>query len=179
MDISDRVKARRDELGLTQAELASVAKTSQQAIQQLEDGKIKRPRYLLELALALGCDVRWLLTGEGEPPAPYDPKAVHPSKDSWEITTAGPGSKIPSTDVVVPFFSSIEQAAAGENAASDRSNGSKLLFSRAVLSNYGAEPEDVISFAVNDDSMAPVIPDRSTVTIDRKNKKITDKKNRN
>jgi DNA-binding XRE family transcriptional regulator len=39
MTIAERVKLRRAELSLTQAELAAMAETSQQAIQQLEDGK--------------------------------------------------------------------------------------------------------------------------------------------
>lgn len=40
MTIAERVKLRRAELSLTQAELAVLAKTSQQAIQQLVDGKL-------------------------------------------------------------------------------------------------------------------------------------------
>ncbi|MCK0554493.1 helix-turn-helix domain-containing protein [Pantoea ananatis] len=61
--IAKRVQSKRSELGLTQAELAERVGTSQQAIEQLENGKTKRPRYLPELAKALGCEIDWLITG--------------------------------------------------------------------------------------------------------------------
>ncbi|MDN4128264.1 LexA family protein [Pantoea ananatis] len=61
--IAKRVQSKRSELGLTQAELAERVGTSQQAIEQLENGKTKRPRYLPELARALGCEIDWLITG--------------------------------------------------------------------------------------------------------------------
>lgn len=65
MTISARVLLRRNQLGLTQTELADLAGTTQQAIVQLESGKTKRPRYLPELAKALECDIQWLLDGSG------------------------------------------------------------------------------------------------------------------
>lgn len=65
MTIAARVLSRRTELGLTQAEVAEMAGTTQQAIVQLESGKTKRPRYLPELAKALKCDIQWLLDGKG------------------------------------------------------------------------------------------------------------------
>ncbi|MBN7122863.1 hypothetical protein BSU01_14255 [Erwinia billingiae] len=74
MTIAARVLAKRNELGLTQVELAEMAGTSQQAIVQLESGKTKRPRYLPELAKALKCDLNWLLMGgdEGSNVSPAD-----------------------------------------------------------------------------------------------------------
>jgi SOS-response transcriptional repressor LexA len=67
MSIAIRVKSRRDALGLTQIELADKVGTSQQAIEQLENGKTKRPRYLPELANALGVSVDWLINGNEDP----------------------------------------------------------------------------------------------------------------
>ncbi|MDA6914816.1 helix-turn-helix transcriptional regulator, partial [Escherichia coli] len=54
MSISSRVKSKRIQLGLNQAELAQKVGTTQQSIEQLENGKTKRPRFLPELASALG-----------------------------------------------------------------------------------------------------------------------------
>lgn len=62
--LSDRIKLRRSELKLTQAELAELAGTKQQTIQQVESGLTKRPRRLIELAVALQCDPGWLLFGD-------------------------------------------------------------------------------------------------------------------
>lgn len=63
--LSDRIKLRRNELKLTQAELAELAGTKQQTIQQVESGLTKRPRRLIELAIALKCEPSWLLFGDG------------------------------------------------------------------------------------------------------------------
>lgn len=62
--ISERLKQKRVELNLTQAELAEKAGIKQQSIQQIESGATKRPRYLFEIALALKCDPSWLLYGK-------------------------------------------------------------------------------------------------------------------
>ncbi|MDH0767871.1 MULTISPECIES: LexA family protein [Citrobacter freundii complex] len=71
MSIATRVKSKREALGLTQTELALMAKTSQQAIEQLENGKTKRPRYLPELADALKVPIDWLLNGGEDPNITY------------------------------------------------------------------------------------------------------------
>jgi transcriptional regulator with XRE-family HTH domain len=54
--LSDRIKLRRSQLNLTQAELAELVGTKQQTIQQVESGLTKRPRRLVELAEALQCE---------------------------------------------------------------------------------------------------------------------------
>lgn len=41
-------------------------KISQQSINQLVQNRVRRPRYLAQLAEEFGVDARWLLTGEGE-----------------------------------------------------------------------------------------------------------------
>lgn len=62
--ISQRLKQKRMELNLTQAQLAEKAGMKQQSYQQIEAGTTKRPRYLFELAEALQCDPSWLLYGK-------------------------------------------------------------------------------------------------------------------
>ncbi|EPR9084300.1 helix-turn-helix domain-containing protein [Cronobacter dublinensis] len=61
--ISQRLKNRRAELNLSQAELAEKAGMKQQSLQAIEAGQTKRPRYLFELAQALQCDAHWLMYG--------------------------------------------------------------------------------------------------------------------
>lgn len=61
--IKERLKKKRLELAMTQAELAEKAGVKQQSIQLIEAGVTKRPRYLFELASALECDPGWLLYG--------------------------------------------------------------------------------------------------------------------
>ncbi|WP_306587669.1 LexA family protein [Hafnia paralvei] len=92
MTIGNRVRTSRDALGITQVELAEKVGTSQQSIEQLESGKIKRPRYLPELALALGVSIDWLLKGTKDANVAYVgpnvPKGKYPlisyvSAGSW------------------------------------------------------------------------------------------------
>ena len=61
--ISQRVKQRRTEIGLTQSEVAELAGITQQSFQQIEAGETKRPRHLLEIAQALKCSADWLMFG--------------------------------------------------------------------------------------------------------------------
>lgn len=63
MNLSDRVKQRRLDLGMTQTELAEKVGTTQQGIVSIESGRTKRPRNLLELSKALQTDPNWLMNG--------------------------------------------------------------------------------------------------------------------
>lgn len=62
--ISQRLKQKREEMNLSQSQLATLAGMKQQSIQAIEAGTTKRPRYLVELARALKCDPEWLLFGD-------------------------------------------------------------------------------------------------------------------
>ncbi|EOV0983760.1 helix-turn-helix domain-containing protein [Edwardsiella piscicida] len=63
MTLASRVKERRKALKMTQVALAELTGVSQQAINRIESGVISRPRYLLEMSVALDCDPNWLLHG--------------------------------------------------------------------------------------------------------------------
>jgi transcriptional regulator with XRE-family HTH domain len=79
--IGKRIKARREEAGLTQAELGAKVGVSQEAVSRWEAG-------LTALALAeLGTVARvlqsslgWLAAAEGEPPGPYRVEEILPEK---------------------------------------------------------------------------------------------------
>lgn len=60
MSFADRVKQRRKELGLSQAELAERVGVAQQSIHKIEDGRTLKPRNILQLANALQCSALWL-----------------------------------------------------------------------------------------------------------------------
>jgi transcriptional regulator with XRE-family HTH domain len=64
-ELGSRVRQLREARGWSQAELAAhLPNVKQQSIDQLEKGKVARPRFLPELAYALNTTVAWLLTGE-------------------------------------------------------------------------------------------------------------------
>lgn len=82
MNLAERVRDRRKQLGLTQSELADLAGTTQQGIVSIESGRTKRPRYLHELAKALKCEADWLLFGTENNNVSYvgpnEPKGSYP-----------------------------------------------------------------------------------------------------
>jgi transcriptional regulator with XRE-family HTH domain len=49
---------------LSQSKLAAQLGVSQQSIEKLENGYVRKPRYLPEAAQALGVSYLWLLTGQ-------------------------------------------------------------------------------------------------------------------
>lgn len=64
--LAGRVLQRRVQLGLSQAQLAEQAGSSQQTIQKIEGGIIKRPRNIKALAEALQESPAWLQFGARE-----------------------------------------------------------------------------------------------------------------
>jgi len=61
--LADRVRHVRHERELTQRELADLADVSQQAINEIEQGNIARPRKIEKIAAALGVTPAWLQFG--------------------------------------------------------------------------------------------------------------------
>ncbi|GGE76164.1 LexA family transcriptional regulator [Shewanella algae] len=66
MDISERIKKRRIQLGLTQVQVAERAMTSQTALQKIEAGVTKNPRNIEQLAEALQTTPEFLRFGIGQ-----------------------------------------------------------------------------------------------------------------
>lgn len=62
--LADRLRYIRKVKNLSQSELAELAGTTQQAIQQAETGKARQPRYLHNLAMELELPVEWVLFGK-------------------------------------------------------------------------------------------------------------------
>jgi transcriptional regulator with XRE-family HTH domain len=69
-----RVATRRSKLGLSQDELAKRVGMKQQGIDAIEQGRVKRPRLLKELARTLHTSEDWLLWRKG----PEDRSGQHP-----------------------------------------------------------------------------------------------------
>lgn len=63
-NLGQRIKSRREELGLTQEQVATIVGIKQQSYQAIESGEVKKPRHLYEISVALKCDMAWLLGGK-------------------------------------------------------------------------------------------------------------------
>ncbi|MDG2243376.1 MAG: S24 family peptidase [Rhodospirillaceae bacterium] len=66
MTLGARVRQCRLALSWSQAELAGRIGVKQQSIDQLESGKVSRPRYIVELAESLNVPMHWLRHGKGQ-----------------------------------------------------------------------------------------------------------------
>lgn len=58
--LTERLKYIRMTRGMSQSEMARLAGTSQQSVQQAESGKARNPRYLPKLARELKVPIEWL-----------------------------------------------------------------------------------------------------------------------
>lgn len=64
MNLGKRVKHRREQLSISQADLGAAIGASQESIAQLESRDSKSSRKITQLADALSCSVDWLTTGD-------------------------------------------------------------------------------------------------------------------
>lgn len=71
MSIGERVKLKRLEMGLSQEELAVKSGTTQQSIVNVETGKTKSPRNILDLARALNVSPEYLKDGVADSNVSY------------------------------------------------------------------------------------------------------------
>lgn len=179
MTFADRLNLAMKMRGFTQVELAEAADMAQPSVWKLTSGKAKSSRKIVEISNALRVDPVWLSTGGGDEPdflKSGKAKDGIPVKDFKPREVAEWDSSTPLDDdeVEVPYYKSIELAAGnGCNGGSDN-NGYKLRFSRSTLRRYGISPKDVASFPVHGDSMEPIIPNGTTVFVNKGDKRIVD-----
>lgn len=87
--IGKRVKARREELGISQTVLAKRIGVSGPSLSQLESGKIKRSRRLNKLAAVLKVSPEWLEgSADGKPAAPAAAKPAVSAKAGIKVNGA-------------------------------------------------------------------------------------------
>ncbi|MBJ8914911.1 helix-turn-helix transcriptional regulator [Citrobacter koseri] len=157
---SDRIKKAMADVGLTQAELATMVGVSQPAIWRLASGKTNSSRKLVEIAQVLGVSPEWLSTGKDHTPHKQgyvienmNDKELRANSDVFRVevldlsVSAGPGTFMLSEFVEV--LHAIEYTT--EHA--------KSLF--------GNRSEDVVKvMTVNGDSMANTFNSGDRVFVD-------------
>ncbi len=94
MTLGARVRQCRLALTWSQAELARRIGVKQQSIDQLESGKVQRPRYVVELSETLNVPLEWLRHGKGQVHLSRPTTARDDSAPSWAFepdVTGDPG----------------------------------------------------------------------------------------
>jgi XRE family transcriptional regulator of biofilm formation len=85
--IGERIKSVRLRRGMTQAELSKRSGVSQSSIAHIEEGRVRHPAYLGEIAGALRCSVDELVTAS---PAPARKVRRAISKEEIELASENP-----------------------------------------------------------------------------------------
>lgn len=165
--------------GFTQGQLADAVGISQPSVWKLTSGKAQSSRKTVEIANALSIDPVWLATGDG-----IDPNFIfqEPKKDGLpfkdiklrEITEWDSKTPLDDDEVEIPYYKSIELAAGNGCYGGIDNYDYKLRFSRSTLRRYGIIPKDVQAFPVHGNSMEPLIPDGTTVFVNRGDHNVVD-----
>ncbi|QBH98776.1 helix-turn-helix transcriptional regulator [Limnobaculum zhutongyuii] len=178
MTLAQRLRIAMAEVGITQSSLAEKVGVSQATIQKIVTGKTTRTVFLLPIAKVLNIRPEWLENGDGEMRDSTNNKprdgvsvseAVGRPIKAWDSS-----DPLEDEEVEIPYYKSIELAAGNGRCENADYNGFKLRFSRATLRRYGIAPSNTAAFPVHGDSMAPVIPNGSTVMVDRGSTNIVD-----
>lgn len=112
--LAERVRAARKFKNMTQAQLAKASGAGQSDVSKIERGDIERTTHIIGLATALGCDPRWLDTGDG--PSPWS-EDLHPNTTNGYKGKSVAGNTKPSTarynDRRYPLLSSVQAGSWG------------------------------------------------------------------
>ena len=145
----DRVRKKRIELGLSQAELAKKVGTGQSTIGQIENGRNKTFRDILNLARVLNTTPDYL-TGGGE--------------DSHFPNELIPVSTNEEDFLIVAMYTAKGECGNGyENSSFEEG---KISIPKILISNTDINPKHLKAIYAIGDSMSPTINDGAMVLID-------------
>ncbi|WP_249553779.1 helix-turn-helix transcriptional regulator [Shewanella sp. 10B] len=169
---NNRVKSRRDELGLTQIQLAKKVGVSGVTISQWESGDYSpKGKNLYKLADALECSPDFLIFGEEKQSKPVANAEFMGGFETWDRN-----SPLGDDEVEIPFYMEVELAAGAGIADIREYYGPKLRFAKSTLRRQGVSAADAVCVKVNGNSMEPVLPHGSTVGVDTSHTDIVDGK---
>jgi phage repressor protein C with HTH and peptisase S24 domain len=89
--------------------------------------------------------------------------------DLWDSSTP-----LRSDEVALPFFRELEMAGGLGRSEVVENHGLKLRFAKSTLRKKSVQPENAACAVIAGNSMEPVIPDGSTIWIDKGNTRIKD-----
>lgn len=167
VSLARNVKILRELNNLSQDQLAEKIGKSQAAIQKIEAGLTLRPRFLQDLANALGVSSIDLEYKDFE-------KELKKQAIESDIGTMGKFRLWSSNDPLpedeyayLPFFKDVEfQGGTGCCEMQDY-NGFRLPFAKSTLHRYGVPLDQAFCVTLTGNSMEPVIPKGSTLGINK------------
>ena len=167
MDLRERIKAARNNLGITQDELAKYSGISIQNIKKLETKENTNPtnNTLQKLAIALKVDSDYFVSQSRKSVSQLSPNQEKPVPQS---------KNFPQTlndDIVsIPFYEDI-RASAGSGAYNEAETAEQLSFPKSFLRQYfGLISFNNLSIIIGSgDSMFPTLPENCYLVIQQGN----------
>ena len=156
-NFSDRLKARRKALQLTQIQLAKATEISSKTIQKYEYGDTPKGTNLLRLSRALYCSSDWLLLGSGSGSESSELYRAYLQKEHDELMSVS--MVLARLDIDgVPLEK-------GQNIKS------MYAFRRDLIKQKG-DPSQMVLMVVSGGHMSPEIRDGDTALVDRSQTEI-------
>jgi phage repressor protein C with HTH and peptisase S24 domain len=136
------------------------------------DGGIPKAETLIKIRAVTGCDLTWLLTGEGSPFPDESQQTKLLDKDSTSMVYDVLGRTVNVDDFVfIPYYE-VKAAAGNGYYNSDESNTSVLAFRKYWIKNYlRADPNHLSVITVKGDSMEGVLNDGDNILVNHANNK--------
>lgn len=161
--MADRIRERREHLGLTQEQVARHFDISREAVTQWEkgaDGTAPRGKRLRELADLLQCSIQWLLVGEASiAEAPEQPPM---------ITVSPPGY------VPIQYIISRAGAGGGRVVLDEYLGAPKYYEEDLIRRELRGRPEDFRVIEIDGPSMEPLLQNRDQVLFDTRKTSIVE-----
>ncbi|PZQ41036.1 MAG: XRE family transcriptional regulator [Pseudomonas putida] len=191
--LAEIISEARKRAGLSQSELARRLGLTPQAVQAWESGRsTPKPLMLVDIAEALNISLEDLVStaivqlNEENPgrrtvivfPNKEDPKKSIVGNaeylgplDAWDDDTP-----LDDDEVYVPFLKEVELSAGSGRTVVEQSRENRLRFGKRTLRRQGVQPSEAVCVSVTGNSMEPVLPDKSTVGVDRGTTSVIDGK---
>lgn len=156
-----RASARREELGLSQEDVARHCEVTQASISDLESGKTRRPRFLDDLAVILHTSTEWLKTGRGKLDGQGSKPTEHDHTKSEIVEVLG-------EEYAAVTRWDIRASAGGGSIIPDAPDAlHRILFRMQWLRSMTRAPlEKVFAVEVEGDSMEPTLRQGDLVLVD-------------
>lgn len=149
------------------SDIARALDTTPQRLKNWESRGISQ-QGLNEIQAAFGVSSTWLASGEGDMTISGVKKEITSNaKDLHPFRTWSENDPLPPEGYVsLPFLKESEFAGGVGSFENQDRNGFRLPFAKSTLWRKGINPDKAFCATLTGDSMAPLIPDGSTIGID-------------
>ncbi len=174
-EISKRIKQRRQELKLSQSDVANHIGVNRVSVSNWETEKnstTPKGENLLLLAEILKVTPQWIINGKEEdllPPSRGNEIEFIGGFDLWDDHTP-----LRDDEVKLPIYTDVELSAGVGSCFVLETNGRYIRFSKKTLRDNNVDKHAAACARISGNSMEPVLADGTTVGIDTSKKEIKD-----